>query len=418
VSPRPAPPEHEALTRVAAEQWTPGWPAEPALPRALGPASSGPAGAESAEGLVRRGWRGVVAIPRFSVARLAFPIAVAVLSRLYSGLLLAIVPLLQSDSHIPRISGYHDTLLQWDGQWYLMIANTGYHAAPIQAGPFGGRHDFAFFPAWPTVLRWFHTLGIQPADVAAPLANVLFVVAAVLMFLVLEPALGRTAARWGIVLLAFSPAAFVLSLAYSEPLFLVLVATSFLLSKSHLRPIAAAAAMLTRVTGVGLAIGAAAAWWHNRRDWTALATVVAVGLTFAGWWTFIWVLTGDPLGWLNGSPKWSYQLGVPAIWDTVSNLASPGFLEVVYATIMFGASILLVRRNSELGLFSVVAIGLSMLGAPVSSMPRHAMVAFPAFGFLADRLGPRWSLALTVVFAAFEANAVWLSFVVNRPLAP
>ena len=415
----PSPTEPDgALTRLAAEQWSPGWP-EPALPRVLRPGGSdGVTAADGSIGLLRRAWGGLVAVPQARAARLAFPIGVAILSRLYSTLLLALVPLLQPDSHVPRISGYRDTFLQWDSQWYLMIANTGYHAAPLQAGPFGGRHDFAFFPGWPTLLRAFRAVGIQPADVAAILANALFIVAALLMFLVLERALGRTAARWGIVLLAFSPSAFTLSLAYSEPLFLVLVAGSFLLTGSRLRPIAAAAAMLTRVTGVGIAIGAAAAWWRNRRDWISLATAVAVAAAFAGWWGFIWLLTGDPLGWFLGSARWAYNLGLPAIWDTVVNVASPGFLEVVFVTVMLGASVLLMRRNLELGLFSVVAIGLSMLGAPVSSMPRHALVAFPAFGLLADRLGPRKSLALAIVFAAFEANAVWLSFVATRPFAP
>jgi hypothetical protein len=398
---------------VAAEPWSPGWPAEPALPRALRRDASG-----GEAGLVRRSWRGLVAAARSGARRLAFPIGVGIVSRLYSAFLLLLVPLLQPISMTPRITGYRDTFLQWDSQWYLTIANTGYHPWPLQAGPQGGRYDFAFFPAWPTLLRAFRAIGIQASDVAVVLANLLFVVAAVLMYLVMERALGRTAARWGLVLVAFSPSAFVLSLAYSEPLFLILAAGSFLLAGTRLQPVAAAAAMLTRVTGVGLAVGAAAAWWRDRRDWVSLLTAVAVAAAFAGWWAFIWLLTGDPLGWFLGSAKWVANMGVPAMWNAIWYVQMPGYLEVVFMVVMLGASILLVRRNLQLGLFSVVAIVLSMVGAPVSSMPRHALVAFPAFGLLADRLGPRRSIVLAIVFALFEANGVWLSFIASHPLAP
>lgn len=397
---------------------------EPLVPGRLAPpralASSRaltPPPLETVVGTLPTWWQRLDVVPRTGLARLAFPIAVAIASRAYSLILLALASIAQPELAVPRLSGYRDLLLQWDGQWYVMIANTGYHAAPMQPGPFGGRHDFAFFPGWPTVLRAFHAIGIQPADVAVPLANVLFVVAAVLMFLVLERALGSVAARWGLVLLAFSPAAYVLSLAYSEPLFLLLVAASFLFTNSRIRPIAAAAAMFTRITGVGLAVGAGLTWLRNRRDWISLATAITVAVAFAGWWTFIWALTGDPLGWFQGSAKWANDLGLPAIGDALTG-AQPGFLAVVYVTLMFGASLLLIRRNRELGAYAAIAIGLSMLGAPVSSMPRHVLVAFPAFGLLADRLGPRRSILLAIVFALFEANAVWLAFVGNSPLAP
>ncbi len=399
------------MTTVRAESW-PGWPGDPTVRELPRPAIDGLVPA------LARGRRRLeeIQLPRY--ARLAFPITVAIVSRLYSIVLLWLVTAIQPVLTLPRLSGYTDTFLSWDGQWYVMIAKIGYHAQPMQAGPFGGRHDFAFFPGWPTVLRFFDNLGIQSADIAAPLASGLFVVAAVLMFVVIERALGTNAARWGIVLLAFSPSAFVLSLAYSEPLFLILVAIALLKPTGVLRPVAAAAAMLTRVTGVGIAATAGVAWLRNRRDWISLATAVSVTLSFAAWWIFIWNLTGDPMGWFQGSAHWAYHLGIPGMWDAVVRLASPGFLDVVFMCTMLGAAILLARRNLELGLYSVIAIGLSMIGAPVSSMPRHALVAFPAFGLLADRLGPRWSLVLAIVFALFEANSVWLMFISPAPAAP
>jgi hypothetical protein len=86
---------------------------------------------------------------------------------------------------------------------------------------------------------------------------------------------------------------------------------------------------------------------------------------------------------------------------------------------MLAASLLLLRRNVELGVFSVIAIMLSVLGAPVESMPRHALVAFPAFGLIASKLGTsRRALVLTIVFAAIQANYVVLAFLGPMPIAP
>ena len=351
-------------------------------------------------------------------AALVVPLAIAIASRLYSSLLLSLVPVLQPTLAVPHLTGFRSPFLQWDSQWYLTIATWGYHAAPMQAGPFGGRHDFAFFPAWPTLLRGFEVLGFQAADIAAPLANVLFVAAAVLIFIVLDRQFGRTAATWGVALLAFSPPAYVLSMAYSEPLYLLLIGALFATRSGPVRAVLGTAVGVTRLTGVAVAVASGVRWLRNWRDWPALATAIGIGLAFAAWWAFIWILTGDPLGWFQGSAQWGHKLGLTGIWDVV---IAPTQIELGYLAfvgLMLGAAVLLLRENLELGLYSLLAIGLSLIGAPVESMPRHAMVAFPAFGLIAQRLGPRRSAFLLLVFLAAQANYVVLAFVGPQPFAP
>jgi hypothetical protein len=52
-------------------------------------------------------------------------------------------------------------------------------------------------------------------------------------------------------------------------------------------------------------------------------------------------------------------------------------------------------------------------------MPRHALVAFPAFGLIASKLGTsRRALLLTLLFAAVQANEVVLAFLGPWPTAP
>ena len=400
------------VAQVATEPWRTGWPSDGVLPRPHGLREplTDPLGAA---GRVLGGLG-----ERVRASWIVAPVAIAIVSRVYSTLLLALVPILQPSLSIPRLTGFRQPFLQWDSQWYLTIANWGYHAAPMQPGPFGGRHDFAFFPAWPTLLRAAESLGLQASTIAAPLADGLFVLAAALIFLVLQREFGRTTALWGVTLLAFSPPAFVLSMAYSEPLFLLLLGALWVTRSGPIRAVLGLTLGVTRLSA--LAVGAASGlrWLRDWRDWRAFLTGAAIGLGFAAWWVFIWQLTGDPAGWFQGSAQWGQKLGLVAIQSALQELATPRLGALLFVALMLGASILLARRNLELGSYSVVAIGLSIIGAPVESMPRHALVAFPAFGLIASRLGTRWSAVLVIVFAALQANYVMLAFLGPQPYAP
>src|SRR4030095_4135751 len=84
--------------------------------------------------------------PAERVAWYVIPVAIAVAPRISSVLLLLV---LQGDTHLlPMLVGDPSPLLAWDAQWYLHIAEQGYHAAPVQGGGPIGHHDFAFFPGW------------------------------------------------------------------------------------------------------------------------------------------------------------------------------------------------------------------------------------------------------------------------------
>ena len=69
-----------------------------------------------------------------------------------------------------------------------------------------------------------------------------------------------------------------------------------------------------------------------------------------------------------------------------------------------------------MAMFGVIAITMSVLGAPASSMPRHSMIAIPAFAALSLKLGPRYSAVAAVGFAALQVLFVEFAFgSVRRP---
>ena len=337
----------------------------------------------------------------------------AVASRLFSTAAVMLATSIHGPTW-PLLTGERSPLLSWDGQAYLSIATTGYHATPIQ----GSHQDFAFFPAWPVLIK-IATFGILPvAPVAVLLANVLFVAGLILAWHVLRSVHGDTAAFRGVLLLAFAPPAFVYSLAYSESLFLVVAAAFFLApATSRWRPLAACVATLVRIAGTGLAIAAGVAAASHRRPEERRGDLLAIAGVLVGfglWWAFIAVLTGDPLGFLHGALGWQPLSGLGAIAHTVHQVYGPGLLGYLFALLVLGGAVALLRYDRPTAAFAVFAVLLGILLGRDSSVARYALVAFPAFGMLGrwgGRLGGRWGFAaLLAAFAAIQLLFVWFSF--------
>ena len=345
------------------------------------------------------------------------PLVIAVVSRFYSVFLLLLFQH-QAGHQLPLLIDDGSPLVAWDAQWYLHIAEHGYHQQAIQPGGPVGHHDFAFFPGWP-LLIWLVSLGglLPMAGTAIALSNVLFVMAALAFYRVFAERFDERVALGAVLLLAFNPAAYVFSMGYSESLFVLLLAVFFLFETRLPAPLAAGFAMLTRVSG--LAIGASqAVMLVIRRDARPIRilSVIAVVAVFAGWWVFIWQLTGNPRGWLEGSAQWSRSLGPASVLRSLHRELLPAILWGSFVVLMFVGSALLLRRQPQLALYGIIAIAMSLLGAPASSMPRHAMVAVPAFAALALRLGSRLSAVVAIAFAIGQIVFVGFAFgSIHRP---
>lgn len=111
---------------------------------------------------------------------LSVPLAIVIASRLFSVAVLFLVT---------YATGHAYPITEMDSGWYIGIATSGYHTGIVKGG-----HDLAFFPGWPLLIK-FGTLGfLDPSFVAVFLANLISMIALVLVWFVLRQRLGERTA--------------------------------------------------------------------------------------------------------------------------------------------------------------------------------------------------------------------------------
>jgi hypothetical protein len=200
-------------------------------------------------------------------------------------------------------------LLSWDADWFIRVATNGYpHGYTYDPGGNLTGNELAFFPLYPWLIRLVDHLGVTPTNSALAVSWIAAAVAAVLVYSlgrrlatgVGQPAYVARRIGYALVLLCFAqPLSVVLSMGYSEPVFLALVAGMFLAAYRRwwlLAGLLGFAAGLTRPTGaaaaVGLATAAVICMADPARHWREKATA-AVGSIVA--------LAGVPayIGWVG-----------------------------------------------------------------------------------------------------------------------
>jgi hypothetical protein len=317
---------------------------------------------------------------------------------------------------------------RWDASWYLEVARDGYDQ-PAKA---------AFFPLYPALIKVLG--GSLPAAIV--LSTACFLVALVVLHALTTLELGREAARWTVLALAFSPMSFFLSAVYAESLFLALTAGAVLAARREQWAWAGALGALaatTRSTGVLILVALLLLGWQARASprelaWLALVPLgliaFPVGLALAGqdWhapfaaqevWFRAWA---GPLGGV-----WD---GAQAAWDGVRQLAS-GSEERIYFAHAAGDPFAIARINVVLfAWLALIVVGL--IGAarrlplayaayaaaalvvplsypvgpqPLMSLPRFALVLFPLWMWLGWLLArhPRARVPVLVVSAIMLA---------------
>ncbi|GIE27354.1 membrane protein [Actinoplanes italicus] len=202
-----------------------------------------------------------------------------------------------------------ERLLIWDAGWFLRVAVDGYPEGYTYSatGQLEG-NELAFFPVYPMLIRLGAAIGFEPSTAALVVAWLASVGAAVALHLLGTSLYGKRAG-WALVAICCSaPASVVLSMAYSESLYIALVAGMF--AAAHRRVWWAAGLLglltaLSRPTGaaaaLALAVAAILALRHDDgqpkwKPFTAAAAALAGVPLYLGWVAY---RVGDLTAWFK-----------------------------------------------------------------------------------------------------------------------
>jgi hypothetical protein len=303
------------------------------------------------------GWRGVLAA-----------LGIFALTRAGQLLMLAWLGHVANDG-----VGLRGRLLVWDAGWFLRVATDGYPRSYTYdlAGRLQG-NELAFFPVYPMLIRGVAALGVTPQNAAIAVSWLASIAVAVALHLLGTTLYGRRAG-WSLVAICCSaPVSVVFSMAYSEGVFLALVAG--MLVAAHRRVWWAAgllglAAALTRPTGAAAALALAVAALLALRDsreraWQPLG---AAALALAGVPAFLaWVgwRVGDPAAWFRiQAAGWgtSFDYGTSTVKFLGQTLSEgDGWIPVSVALILLAA---------------LVAAGVALAGRPWPPLAVYGLVA-------------------------------------------
>ncbi|MEO8528537.1 MAG: hypothetical protein ABI435_05620 [Pseudolysinimonas sp.] len=370
-------------------------------------------------------------------------LAIFVTSRIVTTVIMLVVASVQQRSdrtgEQPNIFEFSNI---WDGQWYWTINQSGYPDHIVRdANGHTGESAWAFFPAFPFLLRIFTVFGI-PFPVIAPFAALLFAGGAALIFFrLMSKFLPEGSALFATALLCFAPLSTVLQVSYAESmqLFLLFLALLFLVERRYVLIIPVVLVMaFTRPSGLAFALlmllHLVQRFVARKRDpfpWRERGWVVVVGLVSAvagvAWIFIAWAATGDPAAytdtelvwragyighdllpftpWTYGAQWWAQKWWhLPDPWSLVIGLGLLALL--VGGFVVF----LLSRPARRLGpdiRFWLIAYAVYLLAVffPQSSTFRLLVPFAPALGALAVPKSPIWRAGLLV--AGVIGQALW-----------
>lgn len=356
-----------------------------------------------------------------------FTLAIYLATRLAVGIgvaVVAVTPHLPSRRLVPE---------RWDAWWYIYLAQHGYgHSLHPQAVDFH-RHfsQWAFFPLYPLAIRAVHWVtGAGWVTCGYVAANILGFFAVRAVYALGQEFAGDEVGRGAAVLFAAWPGSVLLSMPYSEGLFLT--ATAFALRELLRRRWVLAgswAAVATATRPMGLAIVAAALCASaialvRRHDWRSLAAPLLSVVGIGSFLLFSRIRMGDALIWRKAETYWhqklDFSVGLPSTWaheiSTHSFRAPEAFTEIVGATLLVAFVLVLAWRvrRTPVALLCYTAVATAMIVgySTVAPRPRMVLALVPGFVVLAS-LRRRWLVyPLAVAFSSLIAlfTVLYLAF--------
>lgn len=327
-----------------------------------------------------------------------------------------------------------EALRSWDGQWFLAIADGGYTGVPAGlVDAFGQRSaetPLAFFPGYPTIVRWFAAVDGSGGIGLVTSALTVTIVSGVVCSYGLAR-MGRHirggSTHTGLILVALfaaTPMSIVLSMAYSEAMFCALAVWALvgvLERRWILAGVCCTLAGLVRSTGAALVLAvclaAVVAIVTHRASWRTWIGGLLAPVGLFGYLAWVGTQTGEWDGWFKLQERgWGtgFDGGAATLRFSLDALADArSVLEVTTVALIVVALILLVImivRRVEWPLVVYAAGVLAMDLASNGLMNSKARLMMPAFTLLipiAVALARRRPATIVVTLCGLAVASSW-----------
>lgn len=339
----------------------------------------------------------------------------------------------------PAAPGYAHVASNWDGQWYLSIANHGYPTAiPRDTAGHALQNQWGFYPVYPLLVGAIMRITGLGFSIAAPLLSSLLGGAAVtVMFRLVSRSLGRFAASATVLLACTYMAAPSMQIAYTESLALLLLCTALLLLRNRrygwLVPVLMTLALTRPVVlaFVPVLIVHGVSRWRRRPgeqfsvpDRWRLVGLGCLAILSTGLWPAIAAArTGDPMAYTETMISWGTTsklrvlIAFPALaWETGGAIGLAFLICIMYLVagivLRNGATAWGPEIRAWAGFYPLYLL---LATAPGSSTIRHLLLAFPLMWPFPEETSStsqghrRMALVGMFVVCGLLAQWVWIS---------
>ena len=313
---------------------------------------------------------------------------------------------------------------QFDTGWYLNIAAHGY-SATLGTGATTGQGNYAFFPLYPMLVRLLAGIVRDPFAASLVIANVCLLGSCVLLFRMAMARMDPPGARRSVRYLFLYPAAFLLSAALSESLFLFLsLLCLYLGEKRRWRDACLLGFLLclTRSAGIFVVVPLAYEYLEShqfelRKLRPDLLWLLAPPLGLLCWALYCWWLTGEPTAMFRVQQAWGRQIGNPVTLLREAFESSSLVLRIAaWFTVVHLAALLLGYRRMRPSHWLYCAVSIAVPACMgLMSMPRFILPLFPFYLLAADVTKNRWIDGLLSVTLAGIQAALWSHWCTGRP---
>ena len=202
----------------------------------------------------------------------------------------------------------------FDGYYYLTIAEHSYHAAGLIQ---------AFFPLYPLLIAILTVTQISPLAAGLIISNALALGFFLIFFAYLKKNFSLSVAWWAILAIALFPTSFYLGYLYTESLFLFLLVAALIFYQKKLWPALSAVLILLTATRI-------------------IGIILVIALLI----TYLWENLAPQA---NKSPKKlsRSEFWLPIIWITLGCLGLIGYM--IYLAQQFGDPILFYHAQDSFG---------------------------------------------------------------------